>query len=208
MSAHLTWGTIHDNIKHVSNEQHPGKGNTAMNKKKGYMIGGITAAILVAASFLPAPDDNPPLTSQPAPQATTANTTWTPKTAQQRKTEKAAKQAAAVRSLHAEQTKAHRQAQARGEETSKGLTMITAAHACNQKATQAAAENGVQWNGNPDIDLFLHKVIGSKKDTLSIAYGATARQPGASKTQVKVFCQVSGTENTPKVDDLSINPAR
>lgn len=179
-----------------------------MNKKKGYTIAGITAAIIAAASFLPAPDDNPPLTSQPAPQATTANTTWTPKTAQQRKAEKKARQAAAVRSLQAEQAKAHKQAQARGEETSTGLTMITAAHACNQKATQIAAENGVKWNGNPDIDLFLHKVIGSKKDTFSIAYGATARQPGASKTQVKVFCQVSGTENTPKVEDMSINPAR
>lgn len=179
-----------------------------MNKKKGYTIAGITAAIIAAASFLQAPDDNPPLASQPAPQATTANTTWTPKTAQQRKAEKAAKQAAAVRSLQAEQKRAHRQAQARGEETSTGLTMITAAHACNQKATQIAAENGVKWNGNPDIDLFLHKVIGSKKDTFSIAYGATARQPGASKTQVKVFCQVSGTEDNPQVDDLSINPAR
>ena len=86
--------------------------------------------------------------------------------------------------------------------------MLAAAHACDAKATQIAANNGVKWNGNPDIDLFLHKVIGSKKDTLSIAYGATARQPGASKTQVKVFCQVSGTENNPQVDDLSINPAR
>lgn len=195
-------------IDHVSNEQHLGKGTTVMNKKKGYTIAGITAAIIAAASFLPAPDDNPPLASQPAPQATTVNTEWTPKTTQQRKTEKAAKQAAAVRSLHAEQAKAHKQAQARGEETSKGLTMLAAAHACDAKATQAAAENGVKWNGNPDIDLFLHKVIGSKKDTLSIAYGATARQPGASKTQVKVFCQVSGTEDNPQVDDLSINPAR
>lgn len=179
-----------------------------MNKKNGYTIAGITAAIIAAASFMPAPDDNPPLASQPAPQATTANTTWTPETAQQRKAEKAARQAAATRSLQAAQKKTHQQARQRGEETATGLTMITAAHACNQKATQIAAENGVKWNGNPDIDLFLHKVIGSKKDTFSIAYGATARQPGASKTQVKVFCQVSGTENTPKVEDMSINPAR
>ena len=179
-----------------------------MNKKTGYTIAGITAAIIAAASFLPAPDDNPPLTSQPAPQVTTANTAWTPETTQQRKAEKAAKQAEAVRSLQAEQQKAHKQAQTRGEETSKGLTMLAAAHACDAKATQIAANNGVKWNGNPDIDLFLHKVIGSKKDTLSIAYGATARQPGASKTQVKVFCQVSGTEDNPQVDDLSINPAR
>ena len=179
-----------------------------MNKKNGYTIAGATIAIIAACSFLPAPDDNPPLASQPAPQVTTANTAWTPETAQQRKAKKAAKQAAAVRSLQAEQAKAHKQAQARGEETSQGLTMITAAHACNQKATQIAAENGVKWNGNPDIDLFLHKVIGAHKDTFSIAYGATARQPGASKTQVKVFCQVSGTENNPQVDDLSINPAR
>ena len=195
-------------INHVSNEQHPGKGTQNMNKKNGYTIAGITAAIIAACSFLPAPDDNPPLASQPAPQATTANTEWTPKTVQQRKAEKAARQAAATRSLQAEQAKTHKQAQARGEETSQGLTMITAAHACNDKAEQAAATQGVKWNGNPDIDLFLHKVIGSKKDTLSIAYGATARQPGASKTQVKVFCQVSGTENNPQVDDLSINPAR
>lgn len=179
-----------------------------MNKKNGYTIAGITAAIIAAASFLPAPDDNPPLASQPAPQVTTANTEWTPETAQQRKAEKAARQAAAVRSLQAEQAKAHKQARLRGEETATGLTMITAAHACNQKATQSAAENGLKWNGNPDIDLFLHKVIGSKKDTFSIAYGATARQPGASKTQVKIFCQVSGTEDKPQVDDLSINPAR
>lgn len=179
-----------------------------MNKKTGYTIAGATIAIIAAASFLPAPDDNPPLASQPAPQATTANTEWTPKTVQQRKAEKKARQDAAVRSLQAEQTKAHKQAQARGEETSKGLTMITAAHACNQKATQQAATQGVKWNGNPDIDLFLHKVIGSKKDTLSIAYGATARQHGASKTQVKVFCQVSGTEDNPQVEDMSINPAR
>lgn len=179
-----------------------------MNKKTGYTIAGITAAIIAVASFLPAPDDNPPLASQPAPQATTANTAWTPKTSQQRKAEKKARQAAAVRSLQAEQAKAHKQAQARGEETSKGLTMITAAHACNDKAEQMAAAQGVKWNGNPDIDLFLHKVIGSKKDTLSIAYGATARQPGASKTQVKVFCQVSGTEDNPQVEDMSINPAR
>lgn len=179
-----------------------------MNKKTGYTIAGITAAIIAAASFLPAPDDNPPLTSQPAPQATTANTEWTPETAQQRKAKKAARQAEAVRSLQAEQAKAHKQAQARGEETSQGLTMITAAHACNQKVTQAAAENGVTWNGNPDIDLFLHKVIGAHKDAFSIAYGATAKQPGASKAQVKVFCQVSGTEDNPQVDVLSINPAR
>jgi len=179
-----------------------------MNKKNGYTIAGATIAIIAACSFLPAPDDNPSLASQPAPQATTANTAWTPKTTQQRKAEKKARQAATVRSLQAEQKRAHRQAQARGEETSKGLTMLAAAHACDAKATQIAAENGVKWNGNPDIDLFLHKVIGSKKDTFSIAYGATARQPGASKTQVKVFCQVSGTENTPKVEDLSINPAR
>ena len=179
-----------------------------MNKKKGYTIAGITAAIIAACSFLPAPDDNPPLASQPAPQATTANTEWTPKTTQQRKTEKKARQAAAVRSLQAEQQRAHRQAQARGEETSQGLTMITAAHACNKKATQAAAENGVKWNGNPDIDLFLHKVIGAHKDTFTIAYGATAKQPGASKTHVKVFCQVSGTENKPQVEDMSINPSR
>ena len=195
-------------INHVSNEQHPGKGTTVMNKKKGYTIAGATLAIIAAASFLPAPGDNPPLASQPAPQATTANTEWTPETVQQRKAEKAAKQAAAVRSLQAEQAKAHKQAQARGEETSTGLTMITAAHACNQKATQAAAENGVNWNGNPDIDLFLHKVIGAHKDTFSIAYGATAKQPGASKTHVKVFCQVSGTEDKPQVEDMSINPSR
>jgi len=195
-------------INHVSNEQHPRKGTTVMNKKKGYTIAGITAAIIAAASFLPAPDDNPPLASQPAPQATTANTEWTPETVQQRKAEKTAKQAAAVRSLQAEQAKAHKQAQARGEETSQGLTMITAAHACDQKATQAAAENGVKWNGNPDIDLFLHKVIGAHKDTFSIAYGATAKQPGASKAHVKVFCQVSGTEDKPQVEDMSINPSR
>ena len=177
-----------------------------MNKKTGYTIAGITAAIIAAASFMPAPDDNPPLTSQPAPQATTANTEWTPETVQQRKAEKKARQAAAEQSLRAEQQKAHRQAQARGEETSKGLTMITAAHACNDKAEQMAAENGVTWNGNPDIDLFLHKVIGAHKDTFSIAYGATAKQPGASKAQVKVFCQVSGTEDKPQVEDMSINP--
>ncbi|WRW10472.1 hypothetical protein [Cutibacterium phage vB_CutS_PA1] len=179
-----------------------------MNKKTGYTITGITAAIIAAASFLPAPDDNPPLASQPAPQATTANTEWTPKTVQQRKAEKKARQAAAVRSLQAEQAKTHRQAQTRGEETSQGLTMITAAHACNDKAEQMAAAQGVKWNGNPDIDLFLHKVIGAHKDTFTIAYGATARQPGASKTQVKVFCQVSGTEDKPHVTDLNINPSR
>ena len=175
-----------------------------MNKKTGYTIAGITAAIIAAASFMPAPDDNPPLASQPAPQATTANTEWTPETVQQRKAEKAAKQAAAVRSLRAEQAKTHRQAQTRGEETSQGLTMITAAHACNDKAEQAAATQGVKWNGNPDIDLQLHKIIG--KDTFSIVYGATAKQPGASKTHVKVFCQVSGTEDHPNVTDLNIKP--
>ncbi|MHB8152113.1 MAG: hypothetical protein ACYDG3_03450, partial [Bacillati bacterium] len=83
-----------------------------MNKKKGYTIAGITAAIIAACSFLPAPDDNPPLASQPAPQATTANTEWIPKTAQQRKAEKKARQAAATRSLQAEQAKTHKQAQA------------------------------------------------------------------------------------------------
>lgn len=179
-----------------------------MNKKNGYTIAGATIAIIAAASFMPAPDDNPPLASQPAPQATTANTEWTPETVQQRKAEKAAKQAQAVRSLQAEQAKAHKQAQARGEETSQGLTMITAAHACNRKAEQQAATQGVKWNGNPDIDLFLHKVIGAHKDTFTIAYGATAKQPGASKTQVKVFCQVSGTEDKPQVEDMSINPSR
>lgn len=173
-----------------------------MNKKKGYTIAGATLAIIAACSFLPAPDDNPPLASQPAPQVTT------PETAQQRKAEKAAKQAEAVRSLHAEQAKAHQQARQRGEETSQGLTMITAAHACNDKAEQMAAAQGVNWNGNPDIDLFLHKVIGAHKDTFSIAYGATAKQPGASKAHVKVFCQVSGTEDKPQVDDMSINPSR
>lgn len=175
-----------------------------MNKKKGYTIAGITAAIIVAASFLPAPDDNPPLASQPAPQVTTANTEWTPKTAQQRKAEKAAKQAAAVRSLQAEQQRAHRQAQTRGEETSKGLTMLTAAHTCNRKAEQQAAAHGVNWNGNPDIDLQLHKIIG--KDTFSIVYGATMKQPGASKLPVTVHCLVTGTEEHPNVTDLNINP--
>mgnify|MGYP007020256552 CR=1 FL=1 len=179
-----------------------------MNKKTGYTIAGATIAIIAAASFLPAPDDNPPLASQPAPQVTTANTAWTPETAQQRKAEKAAKQAEATRSLHAEQKKTHQLARQRGEETATGLTMITAAHACDRKAEQQAAAHGVKWNGNPDIDLFLHKVIGAHKDTFSIAYGATAKQPGASKAQVKVFCQVSGTEDNPQVDDLSINPAR
>ena len=177
-----------------------------MNKKKGYTIAGATIAIIAAASFLPSPDDNPPLASQPAPQATTANTEWTPKTVQQRKAEKAAKQAAAVRSLQAEQAKTHRQAQARGEETSKGLTMITAAHACNDKAEQMAATQGVKWNGNPDIDLFLHKVIGVHKDTFTIAYGATTKQAGASKTHVTVHCLVTGTEDHPHVTDLNINP--
>lgn len=187
-------------INHVSNEQHPGKGTTVMNKKKGYTIAGITAAIIAAASFLPAPDDNPPL----APQATTANTEWTPKTTQQRKAEKAARQAAAVRSLQAEQAKAHKQAQARGEETATGLTMITAAHTCNRKAEQKAAAQGVNWNGNPDIDLQLHKTIG--KDTFSIVYGATMKQPGASKLPVTVHCLVTGTEEHPNVTDININP--
>lgn len=82
--------------------------------------------------------------------------------------------------------------------------MLTAAHACNQKATQTAAENGVNWNGNPDIDLQLHKTIG--KDTFSIVYGATAKQPGASKLPVTVHCLVTGTEDHPNVTDLNINP--
>lgn len=175
-----------------------------MNKKNGYTIAGITVAIIAAASFMTAPDDNPPLTSQPAPQATTANTTWTPKTVQQRKAEKKARQAAAVRSLQAEQRKAHKQAQARGEETSTGLTMITAAHTCNRKAEQQAAAQGVNWNGNSDIDLQLHKTIG--KDTFSIVYGATMKQPGASKLPVTVHCLVTGTEEHPHVTDLNINP--
>lgn len=175
-----------------------------MNKKKGYTIAGITAAIIAAASFMPAPDDNPPLASQPTPQATTANTEWTPKTVQQRKAEKAARQAAATRSLQAEQAKTHKQAQARGEETATGLTMITAAHTCNRKAEQQAAAQGVNWNGNPDIDLQLHKIIG--KDTFSIVYGATVRQPGASKLPVTVHCLVTGTESSPHVTDLNINP--
>lgn len=175
-----------------------------MNKKKGYTIAGITAAIIAAASFMPAPDDNPPLTSQPAPQATTANTEWTPKTTQQRKAEKAARQAAATRSLQAEQAKTHKQAQARGEETATGLTMITAAHTCNRKAEQQAAAHGVKWNGNPNIDLQLHKTIG--KDTFSIVYGATMKQPGASKLPVTVHCLVTGTEDHPNVTDLNINP--
>lgn len=175
-----------------------------MNKKNGYTIAGITAAIIAAASFLPAPDDNPPLASQPAPQATTANTAWTPKTAQQRKAKKAAKQAEAVRSLQAEQKKTHQQAQRRGEETETGLTMITAAHTCNRKAEQQAAAHGVNWNGNPDIDLQLHKTI--DKDTFSIVYGATMKQPGASKLPVTVHCLVTGTENHPHVTDLNINP--
>ena len=175
-----------------------------MNKKTGYTIAGATLAIIAAASFMPAPGDNPPLASQPAPQATTANTEWTPETAQQRKAEKKARQAAAVRSLQAEQAKAHRQAQTRGEETSKGLTMITAAHTCNDKAEQQAAAQGVNWNGNPDIDLQLHKIIG--KDTFSIVYGATVRQPGASKLPVTVHCLVTGTEDHPHVTDLNINP--
>ena len=175
-----------------------------MNKKTGYTIAGATAAIIAAASFMPAPDDNPPLASQPAPQATTANTEWTPKTVQQRKAEKKARQAAAEQSLRAEQQKTHRQAQTRGEETSQGLTMITAAHTCNRKAEQQAAAHGVKWNGNPDIDLQLHKIIG--KDTFSIVYGATVRQPGASKLPVTVHCLVTGTEDHPHVTDLNINP--
>ena len=177
-----------------------------MNKKTGYTIAGITAAIIAACSFMPAPDDNPPLASQPAPQATTANTEWTPTTVQQRKAEKKARQAAAVRSLQAEQAKTHKQAQARGEETATGLTMITAAHACNDKAEQMAAAQGVKWNGNPDIDLQLHKVIGAHKDTFTIAYGATAKHPGASKVHVTVHCLVTGTEDHPHVTDLNINP--
>ena len=175
-----------------------------MNKKTGYTIAGATAAIIAAASLMPAPDDNPPLASQPAPQATTANTEWTPKTVQQRKAEKVARQAAATRSLQAEQAKAHKQAQARGEETSTGLTMITAAHTCNSKAEQQADAHGLKWNGNPDIDLQLHKIIG--KDTFSIVYGATAKQPGASKLPVTVHCLVTGTEDHPNVTDLNINP--
>lgn len=200
----MTQAAAHTIIDHVSNEQHPGKGTTVMNKKNGYTIAGITAAIIAAASFLPAPDDNPPLASQPAPQATTANTEWTPETAQQRKAEKAAKQAEATRSLQAEQKKTHQLARQRGEETSKGLTMITAAHTCNRKAEQQAAAQGVNWNGNPDIDLQLHKTIG--KDTFSIVYGATMRQPGASKLPVTVHCLVTGTEEHPNVTDLNINP--
>lgn len=175
-----------------------------MNKKNGYTIAGITAAIIAACSFIPAPDDNPPIASQPAPQATTANTEWTPKTVQQRKAEKKARQAAAEQSLRAEQQKAHKQAQARGEETATGLTMITAAHACNRKAEQKAAAQGVNWNGNPDIDLQLHKTIG--KDTFSIVYGANMKQPGASKLPVTVHCLVTGTEEHPHVTDLNINP--
>lgn len=175
-----------------------------MNKKNGYTIAGATIAIIAAASFLPAPDDNPPLASQPAPQVTTANTAWTPETAQQRKAEKAAKQAEATRSLQAEQAKTHQLARQRGEETATGLTMITAAHACNRKAEQKAAAHGVNWNGNPDIDLQLHKTIG--KDTFSIVYGATAKQPGASKLSVTVNCIVTGTEEHPNVTDLNINP--
>lgn len=82
--------------------------------------------------------------------------------------------------------------------------MITAAHACNDKAEQMAAAQGVKWNGNPDIDLQLHKIIG--KDTFSIVYGATAKQPGASKLPVTVHCLATGTENSPHVTDLNINP--
>ena len=84
--------------------------------------------------------------------------------------------------------------------------MITAAHACNDKAEQMAATQGVKWNGNPDIDLQLHKVIGAHKDTFTIAYGATAKQPGASKLPVTVHCLVTGTEDHPHVTDLNINP--
>ena len=175
-----------------------------MNKKNGYTIAGATIAIIAAASFLPAPDDNPPLASQPAPQVTTANTAWTPKTVQQRKADKKARQAAAEQSLRAEQKKTHRQARQRGEETATGLTAITAAHTCNRKAEQQAAAHGVKWNGNPDIDLQLHKIIG--KDTFSIVYGATAKQPGASKLPVTVHCLVTGTEDHPNVTDLNINP--
>lgn len=175
-----------------------------MNKKTGYTIAGATLAIIAAASFLPAPGDNPPLASQPAPQVTTDNTTWTPENSPERKAKKAARQAAATRSLQAEQKKAHKQAQARGEETATGLTMITAAHTCNRKAEQQAAAHGVNWNGNPDIDLQLHKTIG--KDTFSIVYGATAKQPGASKLPVTVHCLVTGTEDHPHVTDLNINP--
>ena len=200
----MTWGTIHTMINHVNNEQHPGKGTTVMNKKTGYTIAGATIAIIAAASFIPAPDDNPPLASQPAPQATTANTEWTPKTTQQRKAEKKARQAAATRSLQAEQAKTHKQAQARGEETATGLTMITAAHTCNRKAEQQAAVQGVNWNGNPDIDIQLHKTIG--QDTFSLVYGATMKQPGASKLPVTVHCLVTGTEDHPHVTDLNIKP--
>ena len=82
--------------------------------------------------------------------------------------------------------------------------MITAAHACNRKAEQQAATQGVNWNGNPDIDLQLHKIIG--KDTFSIVYGATMKQPGASKLPVTVHCLVTGTEDHPHVTDLNINP--
>ena len=82
--------------------------------------------------------------------------------------------------------------------------MITAAHTCNRKAEQKAAAQGVNWNGNPDIDLQLHKTIG--KDTFSIVYGATMKQPGASKLPVTVHCLVTGTEDHPHVTDLNINP--
>lgn len=82
--------------------------------------------------------------------------------------------------------------------------MITAAHTCNRKAEQQAATQGVKWNGNPDIDLQLHKIIG--KDTFSIVYGATAKQPGASKLSVTAHCLVTGTEDHPHVTDLNINP--
>lgn len=82
--------------------------------------------------------------------------------------------------------------------------MITAAHACNRKAEQKAAAHGVNWNGNPDIDLQLHKII--SKDTFSIVYGATMKQPGASKLPVTVHCLVTGAEDHPHVTDLNINP--
>ena len=82
--------------------------------------------------------------------------------------------------------------------------MITAAHTCNRKAEQKAAAHGVKWNGNTDIDLQLHKIIG--KDTFSIVYGATMKQPGASKLPVTVHCLVTGTEEHPNVTDLNINP--
>ncbi|USN17884.1 hypothetical protein P1113_gp6 [Propionibacterium phage PaP11-13] len=175
-----------------------------MNKKKGYTIAGATVAIIAAASFLPAPGDNPPLASQPAPQATTANTEWTPKTVQQRKAEKKARQAAAVRSLQAEQQRAHQQAQARGEETSKGITATAAAIACNTAAKEQAGHTGVKFNGNPVADLQAYNVIGANKDQMRVIYGAQVSQPGATKATYKVRCQVSGTPSQPHVDNLSI----